>query len=605
MRYLPGLTVSIGPPLHGFTGGLQHTNSHLATEVFSAAGVCGVLRSFRQNRVAGLYLDAHGNTGLAIDAGPDLRIGRIRATPKILFDAYMERGPGFVEELDGQFLLIAWGGGEQEILLASDRYGLRPHYRRRLNDNILFGPSAMELSQLVGNSISIDERSIYTMLSYSRVTPGSVTWFEDFDALPPATRMLWSHGRLREETQYWDYFGVSSRSTDDTIDELADTFREAVGNSMDTGLRTGLCLSGGLDSRIVVAAMPEEMRREAIAYTWGANRQSDEVSIAGQVAEHAGIGWRFVQTSPSDFVADMEGALELLEGRDHAIQGYGRKAFAEVAQDCDAATTGLALDILVSGSYSSFLVDSELGQMPFDLAKEGILDRYRYFKFPLEKMFRNPVLADQRIREIEDLLKQDLVEVSDDRADNIDRFAFRQRVWRQIFPRQQWQRLFVEDVTPTFANNVIDLLSAISAKERANFALAQRLLERLEPDLLNIPYQGTLLPVSTPVEFWKTAAAIEGQKEALYRDIYHATKGRVFLPYERYYTNFDEWQRMDPSWTRTLDHYLLSDESRLVAKYVRREWIEKLIEDQRSGAAANFARINVLLSLELLLRRFS
>jgi len=38
---------------------------------------------------------------------------------------------------------------------------------------------------------------------------------------------------------------------------------------------------------------------------------------------------------------------------------------------------------------------------------------------------------------------------------------------------------------------------------------------------------------------------------------------------------------------------------------LRPDWIKALIADQRSGAAANYARINVLISIELLLRRYS
>ena len=605
MRHLPGLTVSIGAPPPGFSDGLERDGGHLATDSIQAGALCGILRRFPQNRAAGLCVDGNRNAGLAIDAGPDLRIGDVRATPAKLLDAYLKQGPEFVKNLDGQFLLIAWGGMRRDILLASDRYGLRPHYRRRLNDGVLIGTSAQELSRLEGRPLKLDKRSIYAMLSYSRVSPGGITWFEDFEALPPATRMTWSDGKLSEETRYWDYFGSPPKASDDAIDEISDALKMAVRNSMDTGLNTGICLSGGLDSRIVVAAMPEEMRRSAIAYTWGVKRHSDEVAIAGNIAEHAGIDWRFVQMAPAAFVTDLEGAVDVLEGRDHAIQGYGRKAFAEVARDCDAATTGLALDILVSGSYASFLVGSELGQMPFEQAKEGILDRYRYFKFPLEQMFCDPVLAEQRIGEIKNLLKLDFTEISDDRGNNLDRFILRQRGWRYLSPRQQWQRLFVEDVTPTYANRLIDLVCLLPSKKRANYALTRKLLECLDPGMMSIPYQGTLLPVSVPVEFWKSATAIEAHKEALYRNIYHATNGQVFLPYERYYTNFDEWQRMEPSWTRALDHYLLSDESRLVSGYVRRDWVRKLIEDQRSGAAANFARINVMISLELLLRKFS
>jgi asparagine synthetase B (glutamine-hydrolysing) len=606
MRFLPGLTVSIGVsgPASPIPSGAS--SEHLSCDIFATNGMFGTLRRFPNNRAAGVSLDARSRIGLAIDAGPDLLLDGMRATPKRVLDTYLERGKKVIDALDGQFLLVAWQEGTDEILLASDRYGLRPHYRCRREDKILFGPSAQEIAYLQDDSLRIDDTQVYAALSYSRVSPGSLTWFEGFEALPPAVCMIWKNGQLRSETQYWDYFGgPGAGAADDLIDELAETFKAAVRNSLHTGHKTGLCLSGGLDSRLVVAAMTDEMRRQVIGYTWGEKRHADEVAIAGRIAQQVGMDWRFVKMAPADFVTDLKGAVAVLEGRDQAIQGYGRKAFADVARDCSVATTGLALDILVSGSYSSFLLGEDLNKIPFSMAKDTILDRYKYFKFDPVEMFRDPKVARHKIDEIKTVLKSDFLDIGGELANSLDRFAFRQRVWRHIFPRQQWQRLFVEDVTPTFSNRLIDLLSVVPFSERANHTLARKLLERLDPTLMDLPYQGTMLPVNVPVSLWKQAAAIEAQKEKLYRQIYHDTDAQVFVPYERYYTNFDEWQRMDPDWTRVLDDYLLGDESRLTAKYVRRDWIQKLIEQQRSGANANFAHINVLLSVETMLRKFT
>lgn len=605
MRHLPGLTVSIGSEANGFKHPESIEGGHLTADEFAAQGIFGILRRFPNNNAAGVFFDQENNVGIAIDAGPDLLIDGVRATPKVVLKAYLQRGPSFVLAMDGQFLLIVWTG-RRDYLLASDRYGLRPHYSLRFGNNIIIGTSAQEIAKLENLPLKLDERAIYAALSYSRVSPGTITWFKDFEALSPATMLIWSDGDLVTESHYWDYFGTSlSRKPSDLVEEIAKALQSAVQNSMETGLRTGICLSGGLDSRIVLAAMSKEARESAIAYTWGAKRHSDEVAIASEIAQHSAMDWRFVQVNPADFVNDLESAVEVLEGRDHAIQGYARKAFRTVAQECGAVTSGLALDILVSGSYASFLVDSDLRLMPFELAKDGILNRYRYFKFPLQQMFLDGNTAGQRIDEVNSLLKKDFIEVCDDRANNLDRFALRQRVWRHIFPRQQWQRLFVEDVAPTFSNKVVDLLCMVNSKERANFSLAKTVLNRLDPSLMEFLYQGTLLPISAPIKFWQAAAEIEAQKEALYRNIFLATQGKVYLPYDRYYTNFDEWQRIDPSWSKALDNYLLSSDSRLVSKYVRRDWVEKLVNDQRSGAASNFARINVLISLEVLLRRFS
>ena len=187
MHHLPGLTALIGSTLPNFSAHSCNTSDHLVTDSFSANGLCGFLRRFPKNRSAGTYLDiTGGKSGLVIDAGPDLRIGTKRATPRIVFEEYLDYGPSFVKRLDGQFLLIAWQEACQEIVLASDRYGLRPHYVLHTNAGLFIGTSAIELSKITRQSLKLDERAIFAMLSYSRLMPGSVTCFENFEALPPA-----------------------------------------------------------------------------------------------------------------------------------------------------------------------------------------------------------------------------------------------------------------------------------------------------------------------------------------------------------------------------------------------------------------------------------
>jgi len=113
-----------------------------------------------------------------------------------------------------------------------------------------------------------------------------------------------------------------------------------------------------------------------------------------------------------------------------------------------------------------------------------------------------------------------------------------------------------------------------------------------------------MLPVTVPVEFWAESLVIEKTKEDLYRRIFLASDGGVHVPYQRYYSNFDEWQRIDPYWTEVINFFLLSADTRLTQEYVDRSWIKNLVDRQRRGMDSNFAKINVLLGVETMLRNF-
>ena len=189
-------------------------------------------------------------------------------------------------------------------------------------------------------------------------------------------------------------------------------------------------------------------------------------------------------------------------------------------------------------------------------------------------------------------------------ADQNDRFFLLSRVSRYTFSRQYWQRIYMEDIAPTFDNEFVDCILRIPAEWRVGHRFYQQFLAKLEPTMMQIPYQRTLLPPETPLRFWAQGEKSEQQREKLYRDIWLATGGRVFIPYRRYFTNYDEWLRCDPLWMKLTDDLLLDQQSLLCTRFVDRRFVTSLVDEHRSGSAAMHQKIIQLMNLELFLREF-
>jgi hypothetical protein len=169
--------------------------------------------------------------------------------------------------------------------------------------------------------------------------------------------------------------------------------------------------------------------------------------------------------------------------------------------------------------------------------------------------------------------------------------------------RQTWQRHFIEDLAPTLDRDFVDLMLQIPARERFGHRMYRRFLDRLCPELSDIPYHRTMLPPSAPSEFWPAAKKIEYDRERLYREIWRATEGNVFIPYTHYYSNYDEWYRIRSTYIETVDELLRGSETRVTA-YVNPDALEQLIMHHRSGERSAHRALNQLITLELVLRRF-
>jgi hypothetical protein len=297
----------------------------------------------------------------------------------------------------------------------------------------------------------------------------------------------------------------------------------------------------------------------------------------------------------------VEEGTRLSEGRDLFVQSYGLSLYPRVADECSALLTGVALDLTLGGSYLTNAIlersmDDEHG-LDWALGKGE--------SFPPEKfpgLLKYDALEGLKNELREEARLEWSSATSPGVADRCDRFFLRTRVWRQTFHREVWVREFLEDPLPTFDNRFVDLLLRIPARWRVGHLFYRRFLEFLAPEVMGISYQRTGLPPSVPVEFWDEAARLESKKEQLYRDIWRATNGKVFLPYKRFYSNFDEWLRLDPSWIALTDTLLADSNARIYEALVNKAAVDNMVERHRSGVVSHYPQLIQLMGLEAFLR---
>lgn len=515
-------------------------------------------------------------------------------------EGYRRNGADFVKSLNGEFNILIWDEGKNQVVLLSDRYGLRPLQYGEAQNSFVFAPEGKSVAAGLDRSLRLDHRMVLNWLSVGRALFEGRTFFDEIRALPAAAVVTWKAGRTTVE-QHWDYaYHPRSCVDDDFVDEVADAFRRAVQKRIVPGLRYGITLSGGLDSRLIASALAPACDFKATACTFGAP-QGDDVVIARQVAERLSMPWECIELTAEDFIRDAAEGIRLTEGLDLFVQSYALSVYPQLRRHADVLFTGLALDATLGASYinEGFFapnIDSES-------ALRLIAKKVTYFDHAMvSRLFRDKTAPDRAASMLAAAWQPERLQTN--WGDHAERFSMIHRVNRMIFWRQGWQRMFVEDTSPTFDNEVIDLMLQVPTAERLNHRLYQRVMTRLCPDLMGITYQRTMLPASAPIESWKEGAAIEERRESLYTEVWRATNGRVHLPYNRYMSNYDEWLRIHPMWQAATDDLLCSPKSLLWELGIDANYVRELVERHRSAAENHRQRLVQLMGLELLLREF-
>jgi asparagine synthase (glutamine-hydrolysing) len=203
---------------------------------------------------------------------------------EVIAHLYEEYGLDFAARLRGMFALAIWDANERRLILARDRFGIKPLYYRLQGDELRF---ASELRALPRGEI--DPEALEAYLAFNFV-PAPYSIFQGTLKLPPGHLLVWKEGKTR-----LDRFArplpanasdLRTEPAEVLAEELRARMRDSVRAHLVSDVPVGVFLSGGVDSSLLVALAAEESSERLRTFTIGFEERSyDETAIARKVAE--------------------------------------------------------------------------------------------------------------------------------------------------------------------------------------------------------------------------------------------------------------------------------------------------------------------------------
>ena len=114
---------------------------------------------------------------------------------EVLVHLYEERGPAFVEELRGMFAIAIWDSRHGRLLLARDRFGIKPLYYRVADGTISFASELKALLRQPGFSREIDHEALEAFLAFNSI-PAPMTIFSEARKLPAGHTLIAEDGEV-------------------------------------------------------------------------------------------------------------------------------------------------------------------------------------------------------------------------------------------------------------------------------------------------------------------------------------------------------------------------------------------------------------------------
>lgn len=232
---------------------------------------------------------------------------------EVVLKAYIEWGKDCLTKFNGMWSFVIYNKKEQKLFGARDRFGVKPFYYINNSKGFAFCSEIKGLLKMELVEKTINPKAVYDYLVLGKMELESETFFKNIFELKPATYFeldttskkfeLHNYYQLQTTTN-WEK--VEEAISANIIADLKTKITKAIAIRLNSDAKTGTCLSGGIDSSIVVGTINELLKQQKIeqigenqeVFTASyPNNSIDESNWAKLVVDQTKTNWN--QTFPT------------------------------------------------------------------------------------------------------------------------------------------------------------------------------------------------------------------------------------------------------------------------------------------------------------------
>lgn len=189
---------------------------------------------------------------------------RSQTDSEVVLYALARWGQRALLEFNGMFALALWDRKERTLLLARDRYGIKPLYHAQQGERLWFGSEQKSILADADFSRRMNEPGLVEYFTFQNFFTDA-TLLQDMRLLPPghvATVSTADAAPTLSVREYWDYTFQEPEGPADEQEwreELDRLFVQAVERQLMSDVELGSYLSGGIDSGSITAVAARQL----------------------------------------------------------------------------------------------------------------------------------------------------------------------------------------------------------------------------------------------------------------------------------------------------------------------------------------------------------
>jgi asparagine synthase (glutamine-hydrolysing) len=216
-----------------------------------------------------------------------------RSDSEVIPHLYEEDGPDFIAKLRGMFAIAVFDTRRNRLILARDRFGIKPVFYTQGADRLGFASEIRALRTLPDIDDRPDRQAVYDFAALFYI-PAPETFYTGIRAMRPGELLVAEFGpggiSCRSHMYHtWIIAPDPSMALDQATDRAEALLTAAVDSQLESDVPLGTLLSGGIDSSLVSAAAQKCTDRRIKTFNVRfADKEYDETWAAVATAHHIG-----------------------------------------------------------------------------------------------------------------------------------------------------------------------------------------------------------------------------------------------------------------------------------------------------------------------------
>ena len=183
---------------------------------------------------------------------------RSQTDSEVVLYSLAEWGSDALLKFNGMFAFACWDQKKKNLMLARDRYGIKPLYYFQNNRKLVFGSEQKAILKQPAFDKKINKKALFEYFTFQNIFTNQ-TLLDEIHILPAghfAILDLGKSNKVLRQHRYWDYHFKEPEKAlqeEEYLEEIDRLFKQAVNRQLVSDVELGSYLSGGMDSGSITA----------------------------------------------------------------------------------------------------------------------------------------------------------------------------------------------------------------------------------------------------------------------------------------------------------------------------------------------------------------